>query len=606
MANVPLAKPLNNILIVDDTPENLRLLSKMLESQGYRVRRSISGRMALQAAQIEPPSLILLDINMPDMNGYDVCRQLKIHPRTSDVPVIFISALDQTTNKIQAFDLGAVDYITKPFQEQEVLARVRAQLTIQRQQQLLIEHNQQLERSQLETQLLLSTIQAANQSNDIDSALQAILKEVCSSIHWDYGEAWMLSHSAERESPCSLEVASLSEQEGLNHDSLRLHLRQAYAHGAEHRKVRDLQIFHQAAMYQEGEDLVGQVWQHQTPQWRHGGVEQFLIRDTVHRSSQDAVGFPVRHAARSPDETDLAADPLSEHQLETVMAVPVVFQEQCLAVLLFYSLKHLTYDQRVLNLVSTVALQLGAFIQRQQAEDALRQANLELQRLVSLDGLTQLANRRRFDEYLAQEWRRSRREQQPLSLILCDVDHFKPYNDHYGHQAGDDCLKRIAHAIVATIKRPADLAARYGGEEFALILPGSDLLGAVHIAEQLQRAIADLQIPHAYSGASPMVTLSLGIACLVPSMQETPAMLIECADRALYAAKASGRNAYDICDTCPTLPIAHHEYDHYVPQPVLEHRPEASSEHSEADLSGHSVYEVTFGENEDNITPANR
>ena len=134
-----------NILIVDDTPDNLRLLAKILESQGYIVRKALNGRMALQGVHRDPPSLILLDINMPEMNGYEVCQKLKASEASAQIPIIFISALEQLENKVRAFELGCVDYITKPFQEQEVLMRVKNQLLIQQQRQQLLEQNQRLE-----------------------------------------------------------------------------------------------------------------------------------------------------------------------------------------------------------------------------------------------------------------------------------------------------------------------------------------------------------------------------------------------------------------------------------------------------------------------------
>jgi diguanylate cyclase (GGDEF)-like protein len=134
-----------NILIVDDTPDNLRLLAKILESQGYIVRKALNGRMALQGVHRDPPSLILLDINMPEMNGYEVCQKLKASEASAQIPVIFISALERVENKVRAFELGGVDYITKPFQDQEVLMRVKNQLLIQQQRQQLLEQNQRLE-----------------------------------------------------------------------------------------------------------------------------------------------------------------------------------------------------------------------------------------------------------------------------------------------------------------------------------------------------------------------------------------------------------------------------------------------------------------------------
>jgi diguanylate cyclase (GGDEF)-like protein len=145
MVNLLKSPSETNILIVDDTPDNLRLLTKILESQGYIIRKSLNGRMALQAAERHPPDLILLDINMPEMNGYEVCQQLKASKTTDQIPIIFISVLDQINDKAQAFELGGKDYITKPFQELEVLMRVRNQLLIKQQYQQLLEQNQRLE-----------------------------------------------------------------------------------------------------------------------------------------------------------------------------------------------------------------------------------------------------------------------------------------------------------------------------------------------------------------------------------------------------------------------------------------------------------------------------
>ncbi|MEH1813175.1 MAG: diguanylate cyclase [Nostoc sp.] len=145
MANLLKSPSETNILVVDDTPDNLRLLAKMLELQGYTIRKSLNGRMALQAAYRHPPDLILLDINMPEMNGYEVCQQLKASKITDQIPIIFISALDQINDKVQAFELGGQDYITKPFQELEVLMRVKNQLLIKQQYQQLLEQNQSLE-----------------------------------------------------------------------------------------------------------------------------------------------------------------------------------------------------------------------------------------------------------------------------------------------------------------------------------------------------------------------------------------------------------------------------------------------------------------------------
>ncbi|NEO98190.1 MAG: PleD family two-component system response regulator [Symploca sp. SIO2E9] len=177
-----------------------------------------------------------------------------------------------------------------------------------------------------------------------------------------------------------------------------------------------------------------------------------------------------------------------------------------------------------------------------EANRKLKEANLKLQQLASTDSLTKLFNRRYFDDYFDREWRRMARERSPLSLIMCDVDFFKVYNDTYGHQAGDNCLKAIAQAISKPVQRPADLVARYGGEELAVILPNTPVGGAAHIAQNIRSRVKALKITHANSSVSEYVTLSQGIACTIPYYKESAQILIAAADRALYRAKAKGRD----------------------------------------------------------------
>lgn len=325
-----------NILLVDDKPDNLRLLSQMLTEHGYNVRRVTKGKMALITAKASPPDLVLLDIKMPDMDGYEVCLQLKADAITAEIPVIFMSALDELPDKVKAFTIGGVDYITKPFQIEEVLVRVKTQMVLRQQQQQLQAQNHKLQ-------------QEIQRRKEIESALQ-------------------------------------------------------------------------------------------------------------------------------------------------------------------------------------------------KSQTELQQANAELYRIAHLDGLTHVANRRRFDEYIAVEWKRLARTQQPLSLIICDVDYFKPYNDHYGHQMGDDCLRNIAKAIEGTLKRPGDLAARYGGEEFVVLLPDTDLEGTIAVAENISQAVKNLNIPHLHSQVNKIVTLSFGVASQIPNLTESPCKLIDIADRALYQSKQKGRD----------------------------------------------------------------
>ena len=184
---------------------------------------------------------------------------------------------------------------------------------------------------------------------------------------------------------------------------------------------------------------------------------------------------------------------------------------------------------------------------RTKVEAALRHANQELRYLATTDALTEIANRRKFDEYIIQEWRRLAREKAPLSMIIADVDCFKSYNDTYGHQAGDNCLEKIAQSIARVIKRPSDLVARYGGEEFVIVLPRTELAGAVHIANEIRVAIRHLNISHQSSSVSDRITLSLGVSSAIPIPKTSSEALIYAADSALYDAKSQGRDCLVSC-----------------------------------------------------------
>jgi len=172
----------------------------------------------------------------------------------------------------------------------------------------------------------------------------------------------------------------------------------------------------------------------------------------------------------------------------------------------------------------------------------LQAANSQLETLSITDGLTGLANRRRFDKYWAEEWQRALRQATPLAVIMMDVDHFKTYNDHYGHQQGDECLRRVGEVLRATVRRAGELAARYGGEEFVVVMPGASLTQAQETAESILAAIRAEQMPHASSPVASVVTISLGVAAGTPSTAGNRERLLKEADVALYDAKHQGRN----------------------------------------------------------------
>ena len=317
------------ILIVDDSLTNLGVLFNFLSEAGFTVLLARDGASAIHKAHSACPDVILLDIIMPGLDGFETCRRLKANESTQNIPVIFMTALSQTSVVVKGFQLGAVDYITKPTQQEIVLARVTTHLTLQK-----LRHSLQSQNAQLKQEIQ----------------------------------------------------------------------------------------------------------------------------------------------------------------------------------------------------------------QRQQAEGALRKANQELKCLASIDDLTQVANRRRFDECLNLAWRISVREQLPLSLLLCDIDFFKLYNDSKGHQAGDVCLQQVVQAMRRAVKRAADLVARYGGEEFAVILPNTHGEGAVKVAEEIRLSLRRLSLVHPQSPISEYVTFSVGVSTTVPCHESSPEELIAAADQALYQAKEGGRD----------------------------------------------------------------
>ncbi|MEB3278100.1 MAG: diguanylate cyclase [Lyngbya sp.] len=488
-----------NLLIIDDHLDNLRVLSALLTQKGYQVRKARSGYMALETVKVELPDLIILDIKMPDMSGYDLCVQLKARPETCEIPVIFISALDGTFDKVKGFQVGGSDYITKPFEMDEVLVRVENLLTICRQKQLLIEQNQRLQqeirdrqKADAEIRLLLKMTQAIGEAWDFETALEVTLCEACQAIGWDYGEAWIPD------------------------DSFMVH-KASQIHCCTDLAIKEFYHYSTTLKFAASQGLVGRVWLSQKIEW---------IEDISLESEQKFVRY------KAAQKTGLKA----------ALAVPMIFSDRILAVLVLFKKEAISPDPHVIELVTGVANQLGALMVHKKAEEALRSAYVELERLAKLDSLTQIANRRYFEEYLEREWKRLSREKQPLSLILCDVDCFKLYNDFYGHQAGDYCLKEIAQAISRSAKRPADLVARYGGEEFVIVLPNTTLMGGLKVANLIREEVQKLQIPHAKSTVDSYVTVSLGVATTIPHLELSIQTLIRVADENLYQAKHKGRN----------------------------------------------------------------
>ncbi|NJS09892.1 MAG: diguanylate cyclase [Microcoleus sp. CSU_2_2] len=395
--------------------------------------------------------------------------------------------------------------------------------------------------------------QILSESTSLDSVTQKILQAICESLEWDVGELWTPAEG-EKETKFGAEkryekmpflcvpllCCPVEEIPVLRRVGVWQRLPE----------VGDFIESGARISFNPGVSLPGAVWQSGSPQW---------ITDIVNDSN-----FARSHLAKQVG-------------LRSGFAFPIHASGQLVGVMAFFSREEQPPDEYLLQMMAAAGSQLGEFVKRKYAEKELQEAeasirvlyeqekrqseelaqknldleqaklelesaNRELQRLASIDGLTKIANRRCFDKILESEWRRMTRDKQPLSLILCDIDFFKLYNDTYGHQGGDECLKAVAEILARNARRGGDLAARYGGEEFAVILPRTDARGAIRVAELIHRDLKAREIPHAGSNVSKFVTISMGVAIAMFDTEFSIERLIGDADRALYQAKLEGRD----------------------------------------------------------------
>ena len=531
MVSSPLPK---TILIVDDTPNNLHLLFRYLKDSGYKILVAQSGKKAIKTALAVHPDLILLDVMMMELDGFATCRHLKTNERTKDIPIIFMTALTETANKLQGFSLGAVDYITKPIDREELLARIQTHLSLKSLQQRLVKDAAQ-------QKLLFEISDRIRQSLDLQSILETATKEIRLFLNCDL--VWLAVLNNKNISIKAYSAAEYIDFK-LAYSSEEACLGMGLSPGSLLNSEETIPYSYfcptpeEHQFYLQGNIRVieksGAETSYKTTALPE--TQARLIAPILINSTQATDSFNVQIATPVEDEADKVSKDFRSTELQQIYPNSLVnnnslwgwlIAEQCT-----FSRK---WQVEEISLLKGLTTQLAIGIKQGMLYQQLFQLTL-------LDSLTQVYNRRYFDQQLKLEWRRLQRVSSPVSLIMCDVDCFKIYNDTYGHQQGDKCLQRIANAISTVIKRPADVLARYGGEEFTVILPHTDQSGAIKVAEAIRFAVKQLKIPHLNSSVDSVVTISLGVASTVPDSKDNPYLLVEAADLALYQAKERGRD----------------------------------------------------------------
>ncbi|MCP4400571.1 MAG: diguanylate cyclase [bacterium] len=633
-------------MIVENSLTQAMKLQYILVKDGYDVSIARNGKEALAAIEKCRPSMVVSAVVMTEMDGYELCGQIKANEETRDISVILLTSLSDHHDIIQGMQCGANNFIVKPYEDKFLLSRIRYILANQELRQVSVsemgieiffggqKHFITPDRIQI-IDLLLNSYETAVQKNlELEQAktnyrtlletnTDAVVvidcdKRIC---FVNPAAETLFACNAEElldttfEFPVKVNTSSEVEITGQHNKNITAEMRvvktnwqgeDAYlallrdittrkqTEGAMQQRNIELLLLNRVSrifgsslkLEQVFETVLDEVQRlldvYSVSLWLLEAEKNELVcmQSKGHGSDalvnqrlafgQGITGWVAQQKTSLlvPDTWKDArhlinVDKHTGVSIRSMISIPLLTKGAAIGVLNLVDSRVDYFSKNELTLLEPVAAAAAIAIenahlyttaqqelaerrrteqQLRKTKEALEAANQELLRLATLDGLTQIANRRRFDEYLDQEWRRNIREQAPLSLILGDIDYFKPYNDTYGHQAGDDCLKQVAQTMDRTVNRVTDLVARYGGEEFAVILPHTDSDAAMHIAQTIQDAIHALNIPHGQSSAGKHVTLSLGVVCCIPTRESSSELLVAAADKSLYQAKEQGRN----------------------------------------------------------------
>ena len=534
------SKPSLKVLLVEDNLADATLIEDLLGSFSdamfrLQIVKSLEeGIKCLQAADFDA---ILLDLSVQDsLARSDTIAILKA--RSPTVPIVVLTDLNDEHTALSVLRSGAQDCLVKGRFHRALLVRA-IHYAIER-QRIEEQLRQQAERERL----LSKMIENIRSSIDATSILQNTVAEVRQFLKTDRVLIYRCQNSAtkidSKEQKYQI-VAGDGLPEGyIENPNICSALAVSCLFFVESKSVQAISDVSADELTGGCKELLlaGQITAVlSVPIWQSGDKE------VTNKTSSDLIGEGEKDDDYPEDSMTLLACEKQQVLLKSGSEYGTENNNYLWGILTAYNCSGVRqWQQWEIEFLTNLANQVAIAIEQSQLYRKLAIANQKLQQLATTDGLTGIANRRQFDRVLMLEWRRLGREELPLSLLLFDIDFFKPYNDFYGHLAGDECLYQVAKAIASAVKRAGDLSARYGGEEFAVLLPNTGGEGANVVARKICDRLESLKLPHARSQIEPYVTLSCGIATTIPSPQQSPDSLIRSADSALYQAKAEGKN----------------------------------------------------------------
>ena len=479
------------VLVADDSPTVVAMLTALLEDVGYRVAAAQDGIAAAESAFAQRPDLVLLDVTMPRMNGYQVCRLLKSDPYLRDTPVLLLTSKDQASDRFWGAHSGADRYLTKDSSPADIIATVREALANRPGSHDVPKRSEVTSPPAGARTEALDVLSRVNDLLDRRLFQATILNEVA-----------RVGRSLQDLEQCANTVMKILSQ---------------------------LVNYHLAAVLLADEEA-GELYLRQVKPVTRSCLDRFE-KDCFNALSDRSQQAPERDRWRASILDDSGpGDPAED--LEQLITLPLEAEDRAVGLLAFAGGQHMAVAHEDQRLLSSLADQVFVVLD-----------NARLYRKVQVmavhDELTGLYNFRFLRERLAEEFARARRYGSDMTLILLDIDHFKAVNDRCGHQAGNLVLCQVVAALRSQI-RDLDVAARYGGEEFAVILPMTGQDGALEVAERLRRAVADARFG---TGDDPLrLTISIGVVSFPAVAVSAPDQLITEADNALYQAKDDGRN----------------------------------------------------------------